>query len=95
MPDAALTADHADAALLAEEAGRLLLAIRAGIDALEPAEKVRDAGDRRSHELLTDRLAHLHPGDAVLSEEGVDDPARLEAGRVWVVDPLDGTREFG
>ena len=40
-------------------------------------------------------LDRLRPGDAVLSEEGKDDPARLSARRVWIVDPLDGTREFG
>ena len=39
-------------------------------------------------------LAEARPGDAVLSEEGVDDPARLGAERVWIIDPLDGTREF-
>ena len=42
-----------------------------------------------------ERLAAAAPGDAVLSEEGKDDPARLSADRVWIVDPLDGTREFG
>lgn len=82
--------DHADAARLADEAGRLLLAIRAAGGAT-----MRDEGDRRSHALLTARLHELHPGDAVLSEEGADDPARLGAERVWIVDPLDGTREFG
>ena len=40
-------------------------------------------------------LTRLRPGDAVLSEEGTDDSARLAAHRVWIVDPLDGTREFG
>ena len=40
-------------------------------------------------------LARERPGDAVLSEEGIDDKARLTADRVWIVDPLDGTREFG
>jgi len=67
------------------EAGELLLSIRPHGD---PAE-----GDRRSHELLAHRLAAERPGDAVLSEEG----ARTVAGhdRTWVVDPLDGTREFG
>ena len=51
-------------------------------------------GDRQAHELLAGELAAVRPGDAVLSEEGADDPARLDAERVWVVDPLDGTREF-
>ena len=87
--------DHTDAARLAEEAGRLLLAIRSGIDALVAPEQVRAEGDRRSHELLVERLGALHPGDAVLSEEGADDRRRLSAERVWIVDPLDGTREFG
>ena len=56
---------------------------------------LRKAGDRQSHEFLAAELARLRPGDAVLSEEGRDDPARLTADRVWIVDPLDGTREFG
>jgi 3'(2'), 5'-bisphosphate nucleotidase len=80
------------AATLAGEAGRRLLALRArGGD----AAALRDAGDRTSHEFLTAELARLRPGDAVLSEEGADDPARLSANRVWIVDPLDGTREYG
>jgi 3'(2'), 5'-bisphosphate nucleotidase len=86
--------DHADAALLADEAGRLLLGIRARIGD-QPAAEVKDEGDRQSHELLVARLAELHAADAVLSEEAADDPARLTAARVWVIDPLDGTREFG
>jgi 3'(2'), 5'-bisphosphate nucleotidase len=80
------------AAELAGEAGRRLLALRAGGG---DARALRDAGDRMSHEFLTAELARLRPGDAVLSEEGADDPARLSARRVWIVDPLDGTREFG
>ena len=77
---------------LASEAGRLLLALRA--EGGEPAA-LRQAGDRKSHEFLAARLAELRPDDAVLSEEGRDDAARLTADRVWIVDPLDGTREFG
>ena len=56
---------------------------------------LRKAGDRQSHEFLTRELADRRPGDVVLSEEGADNPARLSARRVWIVDPLDGTREFG
>jgi 3'(2'), 5'-bisphosphate nucleotidase len=48
-----------------------------------------------SHDLITSVLHNERPDDAVLSEEGVDDPVRLEADRVWIIDPLDGTREFG
>lgn len=84
--------DHALARGLAEEAGRLLLALRAGGG--EP-DSLREAGDRQSHEFLAARLAELRPDDAVLSEEGTDDKSRLRADRVWIVDPLDGTREFG
>jgi 3'(2'), 5'-bisphosphate nucleotidase len=87
--------DDEFAAGLAEEAGRLLLEIRARIDAGEAPAAVRRDGDLQSHELLMTRLASTYPGDAVLSEEGADDPARLDATRVWIVDPLDGTREFG
>lgn len=84
--------DHALAADLAERAGRLLLELRArGGD----PGALRDAGDRQSHEFLMAELARARPGDAVLSEEGIDDKARLTADRVWIVDPLDGTREFG
>ncbi len=80
------------AADLAREAGNRLLALRAGGG--DPTQ-LRKAGDRLSHEFLTEQLAARRPGDAVLSEEGRDDPVRLSADRVWIVDPLDGTREFG
>ena len=58
------------------------------------ATELRDAGDRASHRFLADQLAEARPGDAVLSEEAADEPRRLAADRVWIVDPLDGTREF-
>jgi len=80
------------AAELAEQAGKLLLDLRA--EGGEPGD-LRKAGDRLSHEFLAAELAARRPGDAVLSEEGKDDRARLAADRVWIVDPLDGTREFG
>ena len=84
--------DHELSGRLAGEAGDLLLALRErGGD---PAS-LRADGDRLSHEFLAAELARLRPGDAVLSEEGKDDRARLSADRVWIVDPLDGTREFG
>ena len=59
-----------------------------------PAAVLRAEGDRQAHELLATELAAARPSDAVLSEEGADDGARLDAERVWVVDPLDGTREY-
>jgi len=85
--------DHELAARLATEAGNLLLRVRDELaDASEKERK--DAGDKRSHDFLMQALAAERPDDAVLSEEGVDNPARLSAHRVWIVDPLDGTREF-
>ena len=84
--------DHLLARDLAEQAGRRLVELRArGGD----PDVLRKAGDRLSHEFLTRELAARRPGDVVLSEEGADDRARLSARRVWIVDPLDGTREFG
>jgi 3'(2'), 5'-bisphosphate nucleotidase len=76
---------------LADEAGGRLLELR---DARLAADELKRRGDAGSHELLVQRLAELRPGDAVLSEEGKDDPVRLTAERVWIVDPLDGTREY-
>ena len=87
-----MTDDHALARDLAGEAGQRLLELRArGGD----SDVLRKAGDRLSHEFLMAELAARRPGDVVLSEEGADNPARLGAKRVWIVDPLDGTREFG
>jgi 3'(2'), 5'-bisphosphate nucleotidase len=88
--------DHRDAAAIATEAGQLLVALRATMLAAgaDPKE-LRAEGDLSSHQFIVSALAASHPGDAVLSEEGVDDAARLSADRVWIVDPLDGTREFG
>jgi 3'(2'), 5'-bisphosphate nucleotidase len=80
--------DHELAAHIAREAGQLLVRRRA-----EGATK--DDGDRESNDLILARLAEARPDDAVLSEESKDDPIRLRRERVWIVDPLDGTREFG
>jgi 3'(2'), 5'-bisphosphate nucleotidase len=87
--------DHELAARAATEAGRLLLEVRSVLEARrEWPELVGDEGDRRAHDLLVELLARERPDDAVLSEEGRDDLARLDARRVWILDPLDGTREF-
>lgn len=86
--------DHELARALATEAGELLLRLRAEYGSQDPGT-LRAAGDRGSHELLAAALARLRPQDAVLSEEGRDDGRRLSADRVWIVDPLDGTREYG
>ena len=90
-PETVSTDDHALAAWAATVAGELLLEVRG--QGLEGKE-LKDAGDQAAHDLLMQLLAEHRPDDAVLSEEGSDDKARLEAERVWIVDPLDGTREF-
>lgn len=81
------------AAALATKAGRLLLDVRIEL-ADASADERKAAGDKRSHDFLMAALAAERPDDAVLSEEGADDPIRLGSRRVWIVDPLDGTREF-
>ena len=86
MTDAALARD------IAEEAGRLLLAIRA--EARETGKPLGDRGDHEANALILARLAEARPGDAVLSEEAGDDRVRCGCPRVWIVDPLDGTREY-
>jgi 3'(2'), 5'-bisphosphate nucleotidase len=73
----------------------LLLALRSeGAAAGWDPKELKARGDERSNEMLLAQLAELRPDDALLSEEAVDDPVRLERSRVWVIDPLDGTREF-
>jgi 3'(2'), 5'-bisphosphate nucleotidase len=85
--------DHRVAAEVAAAAGTLLLELRSA-RAGDPPEVLKDAGDREAHEFIVDELARRRPGDALLSEEGADNRARIGAPRVWIVDPLDGTREY-
>ncbi|MHB1593232.1 MAG: 3'(2'),5'-bisphosphate nucleotidase CysQ [Streptosporangiaceae bacterium] len=77
---------------LAARAGDRLLALRAAGGEIDD---LRRAGDQGSQRFLAGELARLRPADAVLSEEADDDLVRLSAERVWIIDPLDGTREFG
>jgi 3'(2'), 5'-bisphosphate nucleotidase len=85
--------DDEIAARLATEAGALLLGVREELADASAADR-KAAGDKRSHDFLMQALDRERPDDSVLSEEGVDDPVRLSSERVWIVDPLDGTREF-
>jgi 3'(2'), 5'-bisphosphate nucleotidase len=89
--------DHDLAARLATEAGELLLQVRIELADATAAER-KDAGDKRAHAFLMEALATERPDDAVLSEEATEaekaNSQRLHADRVWIVDPLDGTREF-
>ncbi len=87
MTDAALAAD------LAAKAGELLLELQRTSSLT--GKELGKAGDAKSNVLLLDLLAQSRPDDAVLSEESVDSPARLSADRVWIIDPVDGTREYG
>lgn len=77
---------------MAESAGAALVALRSSSTAT--GRELKDAGDRLSQDTLAALLAEHRPGDAVLSEEATDSDARLSADRVWIIDPLDGTREF-
>ncbi len=91
--------DHALARRLAVAAGDLLLEVRRSLeDEGADPKTVKDEGDRRSNEFLMAELdAHAPDGDGVLSEESRathGDERRLAADRVWIIDPLDGTREF-
>ncbi len=88
--------DHRIAAEIAEATGVMLVRLRAELVSAGVASwRVMDEGDMQAHHFIVERLGALRPGDAILSEEGRDGPARLSADRVWVVDPLDGTNEFG
>jgi 3'(2'), 5'-bisphosphate nucleotidase len=71
----------------------MLVALRAEIGFSDYYD-LGDAGDRRANTLILDRLREHRPDDAVLSEEAADDLSRVRADRVWIVDPVDGTREF-
>ncbi len=77
---------------IAVEAGALLLAIRAR--GTEQGKALGDAGDREANTLILERLRAARPNDFILSEESLDDTARCAAERVWIVDPLDGTRDY-
>jgi 3'(2'), 5'-bisphosphate nucleotidase len=81
------------AAHLAEVAGKLLLAVRAsGMLSLKALGK---AGDATANQFLVHAIKEQRPDDGLLSEEEKDNPDRLTKSRVWIVDPVDGTREYG
>ncbi len=90
LDDATLAGD------LATRAGHLLVALRARMEREgAPHWQVMDAGDRAAHLFLLKELHTFRPNDSILSEEGADDRRRLDANRVWILDPLDGTNEYG
>ncbi len=89
--------DHEVAADIATRAGQMLVALREGAADGGPHDwwSLRDEGDWSAHKFIVEALSQVRPDDKVLSEEGMEDRTRLGADRVWIVDPLDGTREFG
>jgi 3'(2'), 5'-bisphosphate nucleotidase len=81
---------------LAGEAGQLLVELRRELQSHSaPMWEVMDQGDATGHRFIADELLTHRPDDAVLDEEGAEDPRRFDADRVWIIDPLDGTREYG
>lgn len=95
MAGSASDKDHCDAVEVATSTGSLLLVLRRRLEDPDcELDKLRSEADRCSHVHLVTRLAEMYPRDAVLSEEGDWDESRLAAERIWIVDPLDGTREF-
>jgi len=88
--------EHDQATRIATEAGQALLSLRQNLKSDgSNAREIGAAADRHSHDLIVGALSAAYPQDPVLSEEGVDNHARLWSPRVWIIDPLDGTREFG
>ncbi|MFD2429677.1 3'(2'),5'-bisphosphate nucleotidase CysQ [Sphingobium scionense] len=81
------------AAHLAQTAGRLLLEVRAS--GLFSAKALGKAGDQTANQFLVHALQEQRAEDGLLSEEMACDGARLQHSRVWIVDPVDGTREYG
>ena len=84
------------ATVLAEVAGHKLVEHRQVLIERGTTQwQLRDSADMLAHHFLLDALGAARPDDAVLSEEGADDRRRMTADRVWIVDPLDGTNEYG
>lgn len=95
MPDSSVD-DHELAHKLAGEVGKQLLSLRQDwqIRSLARGMSLASQGDLAAHDALLEMLGETRDGDAVLSEEGVDDLSRLGADRLWVVDPLDGSSDY-
>lgn len=81
------------AAKLAEDAGVLLLELRKTLGLI--GRDLGDAGDKAANDMLVSALRELRPEDGLMSEESKDTDKRLSKDRVWIIDPVDGTREYG
>ncbi|QKG72478.1 3'(2'),5'-bisphosphate nucleotidase CysQ [Erythrobacter mangrovi] len=81
------------AAHLAEVAGKILIQVRTS--GMFEGKSLGTAGDQTANQFLVHALRHQRPDDGLLSEESKDTEERLSKSRVWIVDPVDGTREYG
>ena len=91
-----LTAEYEFACKLAREAATIVTTFYVGSSEVEYKshdEPVTEA-DRSANQHIVTRISEMYPDDGILSEESKDDLIRLEKRRVWIVDPLDGTKEF-
>jgi 3'(2'), 5'-bisphosphate nucleotidase len=93
MSKSRMISDGELAAQLAGAAGRLLLQVRDS--GTFEGKALGSAGDAMANQFLCHAIRHLRPDDGLLSEEEKDNPERLSKGRVWIIDPVDGTREYG
>jgi 3'(2'), 5'-bisphosphate nucleotidase len=85
--------DHELAAHLARVAGKLLIDVRAS--GVLSGKALGKAGDQTANQFLCHAIREQRPDDGLLSEEEKDNPDRLSKSRVWIIDPVDGTREYG
>ena len=85
--------DHELAAHLAHVTGSLLLDVRAS--GVLSGQALGKAGDQTANQFLCHAIRDQRPDDGLLSEEEKDNPERLSKSRVWIIDPVDGTREYG
>jgi len=93
LPQPVALDDATLAARLAAVAGRLLIGVRES--GLLSQAALGKAGDATANQFLCHALREQRPQDGLLSEEEKDNPERLAKGRVWIIDPVDGTREYG
>ncbi|WP_311269497.1 3'(2'),5'-bisphosphate nucleotidase CysQ [Sphingobium sp. WCS2017Hpa-17] len=91
--NAAAMSDGDLASHLAQVAGQILIDVRSS--GLFSAKALGKAGDQTANQFLVHALREVRGDDGLLSEEEKDNPARLDQSRVWIVDPVDGTREYG
>lgn len=94
-PATATSDDHALAAQIATDTGEMLVELTRSPSIDRRWGGLEYEGDRRAHEMIVAALQRERPADLVLSEEGHDDRRRLDADRVWIVDPLDGSSDYG